>query len=89
MYCTIQFNHSLSLYSLKQSCGGKKKKDIVILIIQRKMIRHKEVEWFSQSWRNQDLNPMSLAPGYPLFSKTHTDCTYHRTTPTSLTDFRG
>lgn len=53
------------------------------------MIRHKEVEWFSQSWRNQDLNPMSLAPGYPLFSKTHTDCTYHRTTPTSLTDFRG
>lgn len=26
MYCTIQFNHSLSLYSLKQSCGGKKKK---------------------------------------------------------------
>lgn len=43
----------------------KKKKIIFIL--------HKEVEWFSQQWRNPDLNPTSLAPGHPLFSRIQID----------------
>lgn len=52
------------------------------VIIKKKIIfiLHKEVEWFSQQWRNPDLNPTSLAPGHPLFSRIQIDSFWlHRT----------
>ena len=62
-----------------------KKKKITITII------HKEIEWFSQEWRNPNLIPISLAPGRPL---SHNPCrpsayTEHRATPIILKDFNS